>query len=393
MACAITALKLSVAASSANSSVKLSAMSLTTQNFAQITANIKRWGLELGFDQIGITDTNLQTEEIAHQAWIAKGFHGEMDYMAKHGVKRTQPAELVPNTTRIISARLDYLPPDTADSKSILQNSGKAFISRYALGRDYHKVMRKKLQKLCDKIQQELSSQEFSSSTHHQFEYRVFTDSAPVLEVALAEKAGLGWRGKHTLLINKDRGSWFFLGEIYTNLPLIIDTPTGNHCGTCTSCMDVCPTQAIVAPYEVDARRCISYLTIELKNNIPIELRPLIGNRVYGCDDCQLFCPWNKFSEITKTPDFAVKNGLDDISLVDCFYWTEDQFKTNLVGSPIYRIGYEQWLRNIAVGLGNASTTPEVINALRTRENDISKMLREHVAWALAQHQNNKCFS
>ncbi len=360
---------------------------MTTQNFAQITADIKRWGLGLGFDQIGITDTNLQTEEIAHQAWIAKGFHGEMDYMAKHGVKRTQPAELVPNTTRIISARLDYLPPDTADSKSILQNNSKAFISRYALGRDYHKVMRKKLQKLCDKIQQELSSQEFGSDTHHHFEYRVFTDSAPVLEVALAEKSGLGWRGKHTLLINKDRGSWFFLGEIYTNLPLTIDTPTGNHCGTCTSCMDVCPTQAIVAPYEVDARRCISYLTIELKNSIPIELRPLIGNRVYGCDDCQLFCPWNKFAEITQTPDFAAKNGLDDISLVDCFYWTEDQFKANLAGSPIYRIGYEQWLRNIAVGLGNASTTPKVISALRSRENDASEMLREHVVWALDQHQ------
>ena len=353
-------------------------------NIIQLTADIKRWGLELGFDQIGITDTNLQAAEIEHQAWIAKDFHGEMDYMAKHGLKRTQPAELVPNTIRVISARLDYLPPNTADSQTILQDSSKAFISRYALGRDYHKVMRKKLQKLCEKIQQELAGDAMSH-----FEYRVFTDSAPVLEVALAEKSGLGWRGKHTLLINKNRGSWFFLGEIYTNLPLPIDEPTTNHCGTCASCMEVCPTQAIVAPYKVDARRCISYLTIELKGSIPLELRPLIGNRVYGCDDCQLFCPWNKFAEITRESDFSVKNGLDSISLVDCFYWTEEQFKSKLAGSPIYRIGYLQWLRNIAVGLGNATTTPEVIAALQSRENDDSAMLRDHIQWALAQHKSS----
>jgi len=352
-------------------------------NFTQLSADIKRWGVELGFDQIGITDTNLQAAETEHQTWIAKGFHGDMDYMAKHGVKRTQPAELVPNTTRIISARLDYFPPDTADSKAVLQDGAKAFISRYALGRDYHKVMRKKLQKLCEKVQHEL--------LHYQsgnFEYRAFTDSAPVLEVALAEKSGLGWRGKHTLLINKDRGSWFFIGEIYTNLPLTIDEPTTNHCGTCSNCIEVCPTKAIVAPYEVDARRCISYLTIELKGSIPTELRALIGNRVYGCDDCQLFCPWNKFAEITTTADFAVKNGLDNISLVDCFYWSEEQFKTNLAGSPIYRIGYHQWLRNIAVGLGNTATTPEVITALQSKLNEDSELLREHIEWALAQHEN-----
>ena len=359
---------------------------MTIQNFTQITADIKRWGLALGFDQIGITDTNLQVAETAHQAWIAKGFHGEMDYMAKHGVKRTQPAELVPNTTRIISARLDYFPPNATDSQSILEDRSKAFISRYALGRDYHKVMRKKLQKLCEKIQQALITQSITSDAIGDFEYRVFTDSAPVLEVALAEKSGLGWRGKHTLLINKNRGSWFFLGEIYTNLPLIIDEPTTNHCGTCNSCIAVCPTHAIVAPYEVDARRCISYLTIELKGSIPLALRPLIGNRVYGCDDCQLFCPWNKFAEITREPDFSVKIGLDDISLVDCFYWTETQFKNYLAGSPIYRIGYTQWLRNIAVGLGNAATTPEIIAALQNREHDDSEMLREHVQWALVQH-------
>lgn len=348
----------------------------------KLSADIKNWGLALGFHQIGITDTNLQAAETEHQDWTKKGFHGEMDYMAKHGIKRTRPAELVPNTIRVISARLDYLPPHAADSETILQNSTKAFISRYALGRDYHKVMRNKLQKLCEKIQSELADYQTSN-----FEYRAFTDSAPVLEVALAEKAGLGWRGKHTLLINKNRGSWFFLGEIYTNLPLEIDEAATNHCGTCSSCIDICPTQAITAPYEVDARRCISYLTIELKGSIPVELRPLIGNRVYGCDDCQLCCPWNKFAEITKEPDFAVKHGLDDISLIDCFNWSEDEFKTKMAGSAIYRIGYEQWLRNIAVGLGNATTSPAIIAALQSRGNDNSAIVREHVAWALASHQ------
>lgn len=348
-----------------------------------LTAMIKQWGLELGFNQIGITDTNLQHAESEHQAWIEKGYHGDMDYMAKHGSKRTRPAELVPNTRRVISARLDYLPPNAADSEVILNDADKAFISRYALGRDYHKVLRNKLQKLCEKIQTALAQYQ-----SHDFQYRVFTDSAPVLEVALAEKAGLGWRGKHTLLINKERGSWFFLGEIYTNLPLITDTPASNHCGTCTSCMDVCPTQAIVAPYQVDARRCISYLTIELKDSIPVNLRPLIGNRVYGCDDCQLYCPWNKFAEITKEADFNVRNGLDDISLIDCFNWSEDEFKINMAGSAIYRIGYEQWLRNIAVGLGNASSSERVINALKSRADDASALVREHVAWALQQHLN-----
>ena len=302
-----------------------------------------------------------------------------MDYMAKHGSKRTRPAELVPNTVRVISARLDYLPPIAADSWQTMQDGEKAFVSRYSLGRDYHKVMRQKLQKLCGKI----------TDLSPEFEYRVFTDSAPVLEVALAEKAGLGWRGKHTLLINKERGSWFFLGEIYTNLPLPIDAKASNHCGTCSACIDICPTKAIVAPYEVDARRCISYLTIELKTAIPLEFRPLIGNRVYGCDDCQLVCPWNKFAEVTQTPDFNVRNGLDNISLVECFGWSEAEFKQKMAGSAIYRIGYTQWLRNIAVGLGNAPSTPEVINALKARQNDASELVREHVVWALQQHQNN----
>ena len=333
----------------------------------------------MGFSEVGITDTDLNEAELAHEQWIKKGLHGDMDYMAKHGTKRTRPNELVPNTVRIISARLDYLPPNSKDSWQTLQNSDKAFISRYALGRDYHKVMRQKLQKLSDKIAAEIS----------EFEYRVFTDSAPVLEVALAEKAGLGWCGKHTLLLNKNHGSWFFLGEIYTNLPLPTDEKATNHCGTCSACITICPTQAITAPYEVDARRCISYLTIELKTAIPLEFRPMIGNRVYGCDDCQLICPWNKFAEITKESDFNVRNGLDDISLVECFGWSEAEFQQKMAGSAIYRIGYTQWLRNIAVGLGNAPSSLEVVDALKGRENDASELLREHIEWALQQHKNH----
>lgn len=347
--------------------------------YTSLAADIKRWGKALGFSAVGITDTALSSEEKKHQAWIEKNFHGDMDYMAKHGTKRTRPDELVPNTIRIISVRMDYLPPEAKPSWEVIHNPNLAFISRYALGRDYHKVLRRQLQALCNQIKAATES----------FEYRVFTDSAPVLEVALAEKAGLGWRGKHTLLINKDHGSWFFLGEIYTNLPLPIDAPASNHCGTCRACIDVCPTQAIVAPYEVDARRCISYLTIELKTSIPIAFRPLIGNRVYGCDDCQLVCPWNKFAQHTQTPDFNVRHGLDDITLVECFAWSQQTFEERMAGSAIYRIGYVQWLRNIAVGLGNAKTTPAVIVALQNRANDSNAMLREHVAWALAQHVAN----
>ena len=297
------------------------------------------------------------------------------------GNKRTQPAELVAGTMRVISVRMDYQPPQTKDAEAVLQENDQAFISRYALGRDYHKVLRSRLQKLCDKIQSEL--------THYQvenFQYRVFTDSAPVLEVALAEKAGLGWRGKHTLLLSREAGSWFFLGEIYTDLPLPTDTPIGNHCGTCTACIDICPTQAIVAPYEVDARRCISYLTIELKTSIPEAFRPLIGNRIYGCDDCQLTCPWNRFGQITEQDDFHVRHGLDDISLLELFTWDKATFDTKMAGSAIYRIGYEQWLRNLAIGLGNATSSPEIINALESRLNYPSELVREHVAWALQQH-------
>lgn len=350
---------------------------LTSQNdWDALAADIKGWGKDLGFGQVGITDTDLSEAESAHREWVAKGFHGAMDYMAKHGDKRTRPAELVPGTVRVISARMDYLPPAARDSIEVMEDGELAFISRYALGRDYHKVLRNRLQKLCDKI----------AETAGAFGYRVFTDSAPVLEVALAEKAGLGWRGKHTLLLSRDAGSWFFLGEIYTDLPLPVDQPSQNHCGTCKACIDICPTQAIVAPYEVDARRCISYLTIELQDSIPVELRPLIGNRVYGCDDCQIACPWNRFAEVTEQPDFHVRHGLDDISLVELFGWDEATFNQRMAGSAIYRIGYVQWLRNLAVGLGNAPTSPAVVSALRNREAHASELVREHVAWALQQH-------
>ncbi|GAB7562803.1 tRNA epoxyqueuosine(34) reductase QueG [Methylobacillus methanolivorans] len=355
-------------------------MPQTLNNLETLAADIKRWGLELGFGQVGITDTDLSAAEPRHQEWIAQGFHGAMDYMAKHGEKRTRPAELVPGTIRIISARMDYMAPAARDSEEVMQQSDLAFISRYALGRDYHKVLRNRLQQLSDKIAQQVG----------EFGYRVFTDSAPVLEVELAQKAGLGWRGKHTLLLSRNAGSWFFLGEIYTDLPLPVDEPTSGHCGKCTACIDVCPTQAIIEPYKVDARRCISYLTIELKESIPESLRPLIGNRVYGCDDCQLACPWNRFAQLTQQADFQVRHGLDNISLVELFQWDEKTFMEKMAGSAIYRIGYAQWLRNIAVGLGNAATSPEVIQALECRRNDPSELVREHVIWALNQHAKQR---
>ena len=350
--------------------------SFQSHNLQALSHSIKSWGKALGFSAIGVADTDLASAQPHYQAWIEKGFHGDMDYMAKHGTKRTQPAELVAGTMRVISVRMDYQPPQAKDAEQVMQQGEQAFISRYALGRDYHKVMRNRLQKLCEKIQNEVGD----------FGYRVFTDSAPVLEVALAEKAGLGWRGKHTLLLNREAGSWFFLGEIYTDLPLPIDEATANHCGTCTACIDVCPTQAIVAPYQLDARRCISYLTIELKTSIPVEFRPLVGNRIYGCDDCQLTCPWNRFGQITEQDDFHVRHGLDDVSLVELFAWDQATFEAKMAGSAIYRIGHEQWLRNIAVGLGNAPSNPAIIAALISRQNDASSLVREHVAWALQQH-------
>ena len=345
-------------------------------DYGALAARIRVWAHELGFQAVGIGDTDLTAAESGLLEWLSLGWHGELDYMANHGTKRSRPSELVPGTLRVISLRMNYLPTDASDSWQILAEGEKAFISRYALGRDYHKVLRNRLVKLADKIRAEVSG----------YDGRVFTDSAPVMEVELARKAGLGWRGKHTLLLSREHGSWFFLGEIYLNLPLPIDAPQQEHCGSCARCIDICPTQAIIEPYRLDARRCISYITIELKGSIPVELRPLIGNRIYGCDDCQLVCPWNGFARTTVEPDFAVRNGLDDVSLAELFAWDETEFKAKLAGSAIYRIGHEQWLRNIAVALGNASKSVEAIAALKCRANHESELVREHVEWALLQH-------
>jgi epoxyqueuosine reductase len=299
-----------------------------------------------------------------------------MDYMARHGTTRARPADLVPGTIRVITARLDYLPGAAKAAREVLADSHAAYVSRYALGRDYHKVLRNRLARLAQRIESEVGP----------FGYRVFTDSAPVLEVELATKSGLGWRGKHTLLLTRDTGSYFFIGEIYTNLPLPVTPPVTAHCGTCTACIDACPTGAIVAPYELDARRCISYLTIEHAGSIPESLRPLIGNRVYGCDDCQLACPWNRYAVATTVADFAhVRNGLDGASLVSLFAWSQEEFLRNTEGSAIRRIGYERWSRNIAVALGNAAPEPAIVAALQRRADDPSPLVREHVAWALAR--------
>ncbi|CAB3746798.1 tRNA epoxyqueuosine(34) reductase QueG [Paraburkholderia humisilvae] len=392
---------------------------------AALASRIKTWGRELGFGEVGISDTDLADAEAGLAAWLDAGWHGEMDYMAKHGMKRARPAELVAGTLRVITARMAYLPASTEAGKGVesdaarepractrgkqraampgrhdwrsdeharLADPGAAVVSIYARGRDYHKVMRNRLQQLAERIEHEVGA----------YGFRVFTDSAPVLEVELAQKAGVGWRGKHTLLLQRDAGSLFFLGEIYVDLPLPTDaqrTPerapqtAGAHCGHCTRCIEACPTGAIVAPYKVDARRCISYLTIELKGSIPQDLRPLIGNRVYGCDDCQLVCPWNKFAQAAPVADFDVRHGLDRASLTDLFGWSAQDFDTRMQGSAIRRIGYECWLRNLAVGMGNAlradpaSLAPHaraaIVDALRERADDPSSLVREHVQWAL----------
>ena len=351
-------------------------ISQTRLNARELAAQIKRWGRELGFQAIGVTDVALQDAEPRLLEWLARGYHGEMHYMARHGVHRARPDELVPGTVSVVCARLDYCSDSARDSGSVLRDADRAFISRYALGRDYHKVLRAKLEQLAQRIAREVAPHR----------YRVFTDSAPVMEVELARKAGLGWRGKHTLSLSREAGSYYFLGEILTDLPLIPDPPLDPHCGTCTRCIDVCPTRAIVAPYVLDARRCISYLTIEHPGSIPELFRPLIGNRVYGCDDCQLVCPWNRFARPTSEPDFAVRNGLDDVSLVELFAWSPAEFEDRLAGTAIRRIGHERWLRNLAVGLGNAADRPAAVAALRRRADDPSALVREHVAWALERH-------
>jgi epoxyqueuosine reductase len=350
----------------------------TSRDTAQtLVSQIRFWSQELGFQQVGITDTDLSLYEERFTTWIAKGLHGSMYFMEKHGSKRTRPAELQPQTIRIISVRMDYLPPDT-HSIEVLNNSKKGYVSRYALGRDYHRLMRKRLESLANKISEAIGK----------FGYRAFCDSAPVLEKAIAEKANLGWIGKHTNLINAKAGSWFFLGEIYTDLPLPIDTPhTSSHCGTCTACISICPTQAIIGPYQLDARRCISYLTIESREAIPLELRPLLGNRIYGCDDCQLVCPWNKFAKHTQEKDFHPRHDLDSPDLIELFSWSEATFLQKTEGSAIRRIGHECWLRNIAVALGNAPPDPFIIKALQQRLSHPSAMVREHVAWALSKQR------
>lgn len=344
-------------------------------DYALLARSIKVWGRELGFQAVGIADTDLAAAEGRLAGWLASGFHGEMDYMARHGLKRARPAELQPGTLRVISARMNYQ-PEAAAGWSVIGTPGKAYIARYATGRDYHKVLRHRLQQLARRVEREFG----------EFGHRVYTDSAPVMEVELAAKGGLGWRGKHTLLLSRDAGSYFFLGEIYTDLPLPADAPLPEHCGSCRKCLDICPTGAIVAPYQLDARRCISYLTIELKAAIPPELRPLIGNRIYGCDDCQLACPWNRYAGISGEADFRVRHGLDNAELVDLFAWRESQFQARMAGSPIHRIGFERWSRNLAVGLGNAPTSAAVTAALRPRAHDPSPLVREHVAWAMQRH-------
>jgi len=351
------------------------------RDWSALAARIRAWGAELGFARVGIADLDVAQAADRLDAWLAGGRHGAMQYMQRHAAIRRDATRLLPGARRVIAARMDYVPRDASQGwleqeRVRIAASDEAVISIYARGRDYHKVLRQRLQALASRIEGEAGP----------FGYRVATDSAPVMEVELARKAGLGWRGKHTLLLSEDAGSTFFLGEILTDLPLPIDAPVTERCGTCARCIEVCPTQAITGPYRLDARRCISYLTIELPGSIPEELRPLIGNRVYGCDDCQLACPWNKFARAATLPDFDARHGLDRATLVQLFAWTEAEFDERHAGSAIRRIGHARWLRNIAVGLGNAQASPEVVAALRARADHTDPVVREHVAWALARH-------
>ena len=355
-------------------------MSSSISDHTQLALDIKQWGKELGFAEVGITDIDLSKHEAQLQRWLDLGYHGDMEYMAAHGMKRARPAELVPGTVRVISVKMNYLPPDASFAKT-LKNTDKAYISRYALGRDYHKLMRNRLKKLGQKIELQIG----------QLGYRPFVDSAPVLERQLAEKAGLGWRGKHSLLINKEAGSWFFLGELFVDIPLPIDKPNEfEGCGKCVACITLCPTGAIVEPYVVDARKCISYLTIELQGPIPEQYRSLLGNRVYGCDDCQLVCPWNRYGQITDEADFHPRTQLKDKDLLDLFSWDEATFLKNTEGSPIRRIGHQRWLRNIAVGLGNAQFSQSIVDALSANYDQSTELVKEHIEWALKQQHSKQ---
>ena len=346
-------------------------------DMAALKAQVLAWCRELGFQQAGVCDVDLDQARQRLDDWLAANFHGSMSYMARHGSKRSHPGELVPGTLRVISVRMDYLPEDAENARALLDHPSRAYVSRYALGRDYHKTLRGRLRDLARRIEERVGP----------FGYRVFVDSAPVLEKPLAEKAGLGWIGKHTNLINRDAGSWFFLGELYTDIALPADRPASGHCGSCRACIDVCPTGAIIGEYELDARRCISYLTIELKGEIPMEFRPLIGNRIYGCDDCQLFCPWNKFAIRTAEADFAPRHGLDDAGLLELFAWREQDWLDKTEGSAIRRIGYERWLRNIAVALGNAAPDGAIAAALEKRLHDSTPLVRTHIEWALERQR------
>lgn len=345
-------------------------------DFQALAAEIRRWGRELGFQQVGITDVELGEHRQHLQRWLEQQHHGCMHFMEKHGSMRTHPEQLVPGTLRVISVRMDYLPGDTR-MVEVLRHSRQAYVSRYAVGRDYHKLIRKRLQQLADRIQTRIG----------EFGYRAFVDSAPVLEKALARKAGLGWIGKNTLLLSRRAGSYFFLGELYTDLPLPIDQPGEEHCGSCRACLAVCPTQAIVGPYQLDARRCISYLTIESHESIPEPLRPLIGNRVFGCDDCQSVCPWNKFATLSSEEDFKPRHGLDSAALIELFGWSEETFLERTAGSALRRLGHERWLRNVAIALGNAPPSAAVVAALEARGSHPSALVREHVQWALARQR------
>ncbi|AVF54002.1 tRNA epoxyqueuosine(34) reductase QueG [Pseudomonas fulva] len=351
-------------------------MSASTPDLDALAHNIKLWGQELGFAHVGIAGIDLGEHEHHLQRWLDAGYQGEMEYLGAHGSKRAHPEQLIPGTVRVVSLRMDYLPGDTQMAQRLAQPE-KAYVSRYALGRDYHKLVRKRVQSLADRIQQAIGP----------FGYRAFVDSAPVLEKALAEQAGLGWIGKNTLLLNRKAGSYFFLAELFVDLPLPVDqATTSEHCGRCTACLDICPTQAFVGPYVLDARRCISYLTIELKGPIPVELRSMMGNRVFGCDDCQIVCPWNRFAKPSREQDFQPRHGLENAELAQMFLWDEPTFLRKTEGGPLRRAGYERWLRNLAVGLGNAPSTIPVIEALKARRDDASPLVREHVEWALARH-------
>ncbi|MFA7892631.1 tRNA epoxyqueuosine(34) reductase QueG [Pseudomonas putida] len=351
-------------------------MSASTPDLDALAHNIKLWGQELGFAHVGIAGIDLGEHEHHLQRWLDAGYQGEMEYLGAHGSKRAHPEQLIPGTVRVVSLRMDYLPGDTQMAQRLAQPE-KAYVSRYALGRDYHKLVRKRVQSLADRIQQAIGP----------FGYRAFVDSAPVLEKALAEQAGLGWIGKNTLLLNRKAGSYFFLAELFVDLPLPVDqATTREHCGRCTACLDICPTQAFVGPYVLDARRCISYLTIELKGPIPVPLRSMMGNRVFGCDDCQIVCPWNRFAKPSREQDFQPRHGLENAELAQMFLWDEPTFLRKTEGGPLRRAGYERWLRNLAVGLGNAPSTIPVLEALKARRDDASPLVREHVEWALARH-------